>query len=432
MNLQKLGRDLSRKEQDRSYGRQEQGQNGNQKKLGILVVARCNLKKKVVRTACLMGLVAVLSFSLFSGLILTTSLRGGLDSMQQRLGADFMVVPDGNQAKFEGALLRGEPGTFYFGKDTEKILSGIEGILKTTPQFFITSLSTDCCSYQVQLIGYEPKTDFVIAPWISDQMKKDLEKGELVVGSKLDNQLGDTLKFFGREYVVAGRLQETGLGFDTSIFMNFDTAQNILDDAREKGINYQFNKGDSISAVMVKAEDGYAAPQINNAIVDRLREAGIKADVVASRTILTTASDHITQFIFYVKVFSVMLWVLTAILLSVVFTFSVHERKREIAVLRILGATKGKLLQLIFGEAAIIGAGGSLVGLILAFLVLFPFSNLISLKLNLPFVLPSPQWITLLSMLSFLLTGAAGPAASVFSAYRIVKNEIQATMREGE
>ncbi|QOX63193.1 FtsX-like permease family protein [Anoxybacterium hadale] len=411
---------------------QKQSPNGNRKRLGILTIARCNLKKKAVRTSCLMGLVAVLSFTLFSGLILTTSLRGGLDSMRQRLGADFMVVPDGNQAKFEGALLRGEPGTFYFGKDTEKILSGIDGIVKTTPQFFITSLSTDCCSYQVQLIGYEPKTDFVIAPWISGQLQKDLEKGELVVGSKLDNKVGDTLKFFGCEYVVAGRLEETGMGFDTSVFMNFDTAQNVLDHAREKGINYRFNNGDSISAVMVKAEDGYDAPVINNTIVDRLREAGIKADVVASRTILTTAADHIKQFIVYVKVFSVMLWVLTAALLSVVFTFSVHERKKEIAVLRILGATKGKLMQLIFGEAALIGAGGSLIGLILAFLILFPFGNLISLKLNLPFVLPSPQWIALLSMLSFLLTGAAGPAASVFSAYRIVKNEIHATMREGE
>lgn len=404
----------------------------SRKRLGIIAIALCNLKKKAVRTTCLMGLVAVLSFALFSGLILTTSLRVGLDSMRQRLGADFMVVPDGNQAKFEGALLRGEPGTFYFGKDTEKILSGIEGITNTTSQFFITSLSTDCCSYQVQLIGYEPKTDFVIAPWISGQLKKNLEKGELVVGSKLDNQVGDTLKFFGHEYVVAGRLQETGLGFDTSVFMNFDTAQYILDDASEKGINYRFNNGDSISAVMVKADDGYDAAAINNAIVDHLREAGIKADVVASRTILTTASEHIKQFIFYVKVFSVMLWVMTAVLLSVVFTFSVYERKKEIAVLRILGATKGKLLQILFGEAAIIGGGGSLVGLILAFLVLFPFSTLISIKLNLPFVLPSPQRIALLAMLSFLLTGAAGPAASVSSAYRIVRNEIHATMREGE
>ncbi|MDF3001491.1 MAG: hypothetical protein K0Q48_1610 [Bacillota bacterium] len=411
---------------------QEQSPKGSKKKLGIITIACCNLKKKAVRTSCLMGLVAVLSFTLFSGLILTTSLRGGMESMRQRLGADFMVVPDGNQAKFEGALLRGEPGTFYFGRDTTKILSDIEGIIKTTPQFFITSLSTDCCSYQVQLIGYEPKTDFVIAPWISGQLKKDLEKGELVVGSKLEHQVGDTLKFFGREYVVAGRLQETGLGFDTSVFMNFDTAENVLDDAKIKGIHYRFNKGDSISAVMVKAEEGYDVSAINNAIVDRLREAGIKADVVASRTIVTTASDHINQFIFYVKVFSVMLWVLAVVLLSVVFTFSVHERKKEIAVLRILGATKGKLLQLIFGEAALIGTGGALVGLSLAFLVLFPFSTLISLTLNLPFVLPPPQRIAFLAMLSFLLTGAAGPAASVSSAYRIVKNEIQATMREGE
>jgi putative ABC transport system permease protein len=402
------------------------------RKLGVTAISIQNLKSKTFRSICLCCLVAVLSFTVFSGLILTYSLKNGLKSIEQRLGADLMIVPEGNKTDIEGALLRGEPGAFYFEKKTEAIISGVEGVSQISSQFFISSLSMGCCSFPIQLIGYDPKTDFVIAPWISSQLKGNLKDGELVVGSQIDAAAGGTLKFFGHKYSVVTKIEETGMGFDTSVFMNYATARQILDSARQIGVRFKFEGSDLISAVMIKADSGVEPSDLGVKIVDRLELDGIEADVVIPQNITSSAAESIRRFIVYIRIFSITLWLLALILLTVVFTFSIHERKKEIAVLRILGATRKKLLQLIFSEAAMISAGGAILGVLFASVVIFLYNTYIGVKLEMPYMLPQPEIIALITAASLLLTFGIGPVASSYSAYKIGRNEILVTMREGE
>jgi putative ABC transport system permease protein len=402
------------------------------RKLGTTAIALQNLKSRIFRTICLCSLVAVLSFTVFSAQILIYSLKNGMNSVEERLGADLMIVPDGNKTDIEGVLLRGEPGAFYFNKKTEDVISGVKGISKLSSQFFISSLSVGCCSFPIQLIGYDPTTDFVIAPWISSQIKGKLKDGQLVVGSRIDAAAGGILKFFGHKYQVVTKLEETGMGFDTSVFMNFDTAQKLLDSARQIGVRFKIEGSDQISAIMVKAENGVDPEDLGDRIIDRLEREGIKADLVIPQNITSSVSQSISKYIIYIRIFSIMLWLLALILLTVVFTFSIHERKKEIAVLRVLGATRIKLLQLIFGEAAIIGAAGGIAGIFLAGTVIFLYSTYIGMLLGTPYVLPQLETIAAITAASFLVSFGIGPVASSFSAYRIGRNEIHITMREGE
>ena len=181
--------------------------------LNTTTIAISNLKSRAFRSACLISLVTILSFTLFAGFLLTSSLKGGLDSMRQRLGSDLMVVPHGNKTDIEGALLRGEPGTFYFKKQqTEDVISGTAGVSKASSQLFIASLSKGCCAFPVQLIGFDPNTDFVIAPWISVQLKKGLQDGQLVVGSLVDAKAGGTLTFFNQKLQIAASLTKPAWG----------------------------------------------------------------------------------------------------------------------------------------------------------------------------------------------------------------------------
>ena len=82
--------------------------------LSLFNIARMNLKRQPIRTAFLSFLIFSLSFVLFFGTFLMKSLNCGLSSLSDRLGADIIVVPQGYDTKIEGALLRGEPNTFYF------------------------------------------------------------------------------------------------------------------------------------------------------------------------------------------------------------------------------------------------------------------------------------------------------------------------------
>jgi putative ABC transport system permease protein len=61
----------------------------------------------------------------------------------------------------------------------------------------------------------------------------------------------------------------------------------------------------------------------------------------------------------------------------VVFTFSIHERKKRNCCIEGFGCNRKKLLQLIFGEAAIIGAAGGIAGILIAGTVIFLYSTYI-------------------------------------------------------
>ena len=58
-----------------------------------------NLAHHPGRTAALTVLVALLSFSLLSGSIVVLSLNSGLKSLENRLGADIIVLPDSARSK---------------------------------------------------------------------------------------------------------------------------------------------------------------------------------------------------------------------------------------------------------------------------------------------------------------------------------------------
>jgi putative ABC transport system permease protein len=128
-----------------------------------------NLKAKPVRAACLALVAAVLAFVLFGGSLLALNLRQGLDAVTRRFGADLMVVPQGAGEQAQASLLKGSINHFYFDSRVADAVAGIEGVAGASPQFYLASLATECCDAPVQLIAYDPATDFVVQPWVAEK-----------------------------------------------------------------------------------------------------------------------------------------------------------------------------------------------------------------------------------------------------------------------
>lgn len=61
-----------------------------------------NILRKPVRSAILLCLTAVLSFTVFGGALMVSSLRSGMTSLKERLGADIMVIPEEAAEKESG------------------------------------------------------------------------------------------------------------------------------------------------------------------------------------------------------------------------------------------------------------------------------------------------------------------------------------------
>jgi putative ABC transport system permease protein len=86
----------------------------------------------------------------------------------------------------------------------------------------------------------------------------------------------------------------------------------------------------------------------------------------------------------------------------------------------------------VLSESSIAGISGGVAGVIFAGLVIFPFSTLISGRLELPW-LDAPLFNIVLAVLgSLFLSALVGPLASLYSALKISRAETYFTMREGE
>ena len=144
-----------------------------------------NIRKRPYRSFCLMLAAVIGSYALFVGLVLKASLNNGIGRMQERMGADLMIVPESSEIEARNILLTGEPEFFYMDVSVAKAVADIEGVECATSQFYFTSLSSDCCSARVQLIAFDPDTDFVINPWIDERVTTDVAGGSVIIGSEV-------------------------------------------------------------------------------------------------------------------------------------------------------------------------------------------------------------------------------------------------------
>jgi putative ABC transport system permease protein len=169
-----------------------------------------------VRNGALILAFAFIAASLFSGHYLLAGASDSVKSEIARLGADLIVVPANYTADSEAVLLRGEPSTFFFDDSVVPRIRNVSGVEQVEPQIFIASLTASCCSLPVQLIAIDPSQDFTITPWLEAKQQKPLAPDEIIVGSKIVAGGGTTLTFFGHSFIVAGRLDPTGTGLDTT------------------------------------------------------------------------------------------------------------------------------------------------------------------------------------------------------------------------
>jgi putative ABC transport system permease protein len=375
--------------------------------------------------------VALLAAVLVGGSLLAGSLSNGVNNVAARLGADALIVPTGYEQDVEQALLHGEPSSFYIEGELAQRLTDAEGIAQATPQLFIATFSSDHCSFPVQMIGFDPQTDFLITPWLEQTLNSPLPDGEVVVGSSIEGGAGDVLTFFGREYRVAAELERTGTGFDTSVFVNLTTAELALDDYVALGglMNVPDDAG-AVSSIAVLIEQGYDRADFTRGIRSGFRDGGIS--VILTQQMISSASNGLDVLLGIIAVLIVFLWLLAIGVLALLFSVTLSERRREFGVLRALGATRGKLALVVLMESVLISLSGALVGVALLSLIYFSFSPLIGISIEMPYLQPSVRDIALLLAGGVLLASVTGPLAALFSALRIGRQATAVILKAGD
>lgn len=400
------------------------------KPLTTMRIAYNNLAGKPGRAITLAAVVAIIAFAFFGGAVLSQSLDNGIRSLEARLGADIAIVPHGSEAEYESALITGAPANFYFNENIAQELANIAGISQVTTQFYLATLAdAECCSIETQIIGIDYATDFAVTPWIAEFVQAQIGVGEVIVGSNVDIDADGTVTFFETQFTAAARLERTATGMDSTVFVNMNEARAIAHIAQVNGFIPEYvDINTAASTILVNVDAGHDI----TAMVDNIRRTMPEVGVVASYGIYASFSSTLQIFTRMINVITIVLGVLAVLVLAVLFSLIANGRKKEFAVLRILGATRKKLASIVLTEALDLSLFGAICGIIIAAVIVFPFGRYIGDQMGMPLLLPCMMVSLRLFVAAFLVSFAIGPISSAYSAYKISRAETYATMREGE
>lgn len=399
------------------------------KPLSLRYLARENMRSKPVRSFFLLLMVFLFSLAVFLGSLFIGALSRGVERVSDRMGADVIVVPSGYKANIESVLLKGEPSTFYLPADAMKLLADQPGIAKATPQLYIATLSASCCSYPVQIIGFDPETDFLVKPWLRQTLHRELRDGEALVGSNIVGEAGEQIHFFNEPIHIVGRLEKTGMGFDGTVFVNMNTAKMLAKASQKVGVKAAVDNS-QVSVILLRVKPGLDPVKVASSISKNFSKQGLFA--MFSKSFVNDLSSKLLVLSRVILGVLVAFWFLALVILALSFTAMINERKRELSALRILGATRSQLRQVVLYEAFQISSYGAIIGVLLALvlsLILFP---VLGQTFTIPLPSPGPGSYVAYGLLTLVLGLLIGPLASLPAAIRVGKREAYTSMREAE
>ena len=379
-------------------------------------------------------LITLLASVLLVAGLLSLSLSKGLNRLSSRLGADVIVIPQGTEINDQSILLLGDSKYTYLPQGSLEFIRGLTDVEIITPQYYLTTLSASCCDQKVSIIGFDPTSDFVIQPWIREVLTDKLPRGAIVVGSEIHVEEKGTVKFFGREYPVAATLEPIGNRLDQAVFVDIATLESIREAAQAKGIVFLKNdkslNGEiaAYSSILIKLKEGADIERLSREIHTRFDGVQIR-----SRKDLFSGLQKSANFL------QIVVWAIAAIFLIVAaaaivisFSLSTRERGREYALLRIIGFTRKRLQNLVLGEALLVSAVGTYIGLLFASVAFFTFKIWIGEHIGIPFIVPTAAEITGVYAVVILLLHSVGPAAVYGVANKVSQIDAYAALREVE
>ena len=375
------------------------------------------------------GLCALLiaSFALATTLIMRGA-QGSLRLAIERLGADIVVVPEGTPTETNGALLMGRPAEARIPAATLGQLAVVPGIQMLSPQVYLTTL-TDlalCSAGEVTLIAYDPQTDFTIEPWLTQTLGDGLHLGEAVGGSCVSAPGGDVrIELLGYPLTLKASLDPTGTALDRALFVTLETARDLArKSTAPSGVALRVDQ-DALSAILVRVEPGADVSEVAVQIMHDV--PGVLP--VESPSLFRAYRQQMTGL--QKAALTVMggTLALCIALIALVFSLAANERRRELAVLRAMGATRAFVLQSLLFEAGVLAVSGGMAGVVLTLAVAYLFRNLLAASLSIPVLLPGALSLANQVAGGLLATLAVVTLAAAFPAYRMTHQDLAAGMR---
>lgn len=402
-------------------------------RMSLVRLATHNLRRKPFRTYALAVAVAIAAGAVFATATVMWGVERSMNRGFAKFGADLVVVPKNALVNMKAALLTGEPSTFYMNQAVLAEIRKLTGVDTVTPQVFLTSADAAHCSVgNAFVIGFDPASDFTVGPWLSERPERPMRKDEVIVGGSNGHDVGQLMYLYGQQLSVYGKLDRTGISlYDNAIFVQLDTAYGLAEASRRMtdAPPLGFAQGD-VSAVLVRVGNTAKANLVRFAIA---KNPNVK--VVSAGSVVTSVRQNLAALFGGTVVLTGVLIVGNALMTGAIFTGIVNERRRELGLLRAIGARRSTVFRLMVTEAALLTAAGGIGGVVFGGLLMRVFHRTVGYQLealNIPFMWPDPTGIAGLAAACVLMSLAIGIVGAAYPAAMGSRVEPYDAIRQGE
>jgi putative ABC transport system permease protein len=384
-----------------------------------------NIGRRKVRTLLLVAAVAICSGAVFTGAVLMRSIENSMAVGFTRLGADMLVVPAGTLTNITAALLTAEPTDLTLDDSVLPRLETLKGVRKAAPQLIFR---TDASGYRrggdlVDLIAFDPARDITVQPWLEQRLDRSVRQGDVIVGGRREETLGSELLLFGRPLTVYGKLGKTAVGtHERGLFITFATLADLRETMQQICGMQAPLEPNKLSGVLLELAPGATTQQVRFAALANF--SGIK--VVSSESMLTSIRQGLSALVNGVLGLVVIMFVSTALMIGVLFSAIITERRRELGLLKAIGARRAQIVGMLLAEAALATAIGGLMGCVLGALLMRVYEHSMVYYLEgmgIPFEWLGGSTIGLIALLCVVFASLIGAASALYPAWRASRRD---------
>ncbi|SDE43512.1 ABC transporter permease [Sporomusa acidovorans] len=368
----------------------------------------------------------------FAASALYKSADTGMNEAIKRMGADIVIVP--NTAEVEGGTLLygGAPVNVYMNQSKLDEIKTIPGFISVSPQFFVHTLSgADCCSIDIptRVIGIDPATDTYIKPWLPEAYNGRLPENSVILGAKNDYAGEPQIKILGKIFDIAAVAGETGTSIDYSIYMNINTARQLVKDNDEfRSMWAKYGQPENlISVILVRVEESADINFIN----EYLAKTGSIKPIIA----VDVKKSIQSQMQLLMQIIGTFCFAIIGTIILQIFSnfyLSMRHRRSEYGTYLALGASRCKIYTLVVGEAISISVVGGFSGLLAGMLLYRGSCSFLSALRSYPLVSLSGRELFISAAIVFIVGVLVTTAASILPAWQAARLDPSSVMTKGE
>ena len=311
---------------------------------------------------------------------------------------EYLATPEAQQQ-----LSRGIAGMVDTGGVEEKLSGALQSYMETIMGSYSRSMAkaieTQVSSAMQQMVAQ-----------ISQTMESSMQEAMSSLGDNMANAFTintDTLQ-------NAFQMNMSGEEL-TELMMSMSYSENASYDGNLQTLGYvDFDQPSEIDIYPIDFESKEQVVRILDEYNDRMEDEGKEEQVITYTdmvgTLMSSVTDIVDTISYVLIAFVAISLVVSSIMIGVITYISVLERKKEIGILRAIGASKRNISQVFNAETFIIGLCAGAIGIGLTLLILIPGNALIhhladTTEINA--VLPA-GYAAVLVLLSVLLTMLGG------------------------